>query len=77
MADLIDAEIRQVLDSHADLCEPPFTRERSDQRKKLLNRLRVLFARQNLEMIRAIERIEKLSEQLENGDTSSWGVDRE
>jgi hypothetical protein len=67
MADPIDAEIRQVLDSHADLCELPLTREKADQRKRLLNRLRVLFARQHLDMIRTIERIERLSERLEDG----------
>ncbi|MDX1930010.1 MAG: hypothetical protein SFV81_26015 [Pirellulaceae bacterium] len=76
MADSIDAEIRQVLDDHAELCEPPFTRERSDQRKRLLNRLRVLFARQHLDMIRTIERIERLSEQIEDG-TPSWREDCE
>ena len=62
MPDLIHEEICQVLDQHADLCDLPFTREKSELRKRLLNRLRVLFARQNLELIRTIERIERLSE---------------
>ena len=61
----IDVEICQVLDAHCELCDPPLTVEKSAHRKRLLNRLRVLFARQNLELIRIVERIEKIEERLD------------
>lgn len=77
MPDLIHEEICQVLDRHAELCELPLTREKSEQRKKLLNRLRVLYAKQYLDMVRIIERIERISEQDEDGDTTSWRGDHE